>query len=172
MKTVILTSGPRGSGKSTYVELVQKIHPEVKFISRDQLLMEIFGATSLDPYSGGHECIQKIFLDKLKDILSGEDDLKLIVDFWNGYSITRQSLIEIFHKYGAECVVCWQFVLPLDVCLDWFFKKPDVKGYSKYGAIRDYKLYYKEAKLIEKDGFDAVHYINPLQLSIPGFPLI
>lgn len=172
MKTVILTSGPRGSGKSTYMELVQKIHPEVKIISRDKLLMEIFGKTSLNPYAGEHEYAREIFMNKLKNILAENGNFKLIVDYWNGFSDIRQSLIKRFREYGAQNVICWQFILPLDVCLNWFFKKPDSKGYGKYGVSNDYKFYYQTAENIEEDGFDAVYRINPLQFTIPGFPLI
>lgn len=172
MKTVILTSGPRGSGKSTFVDLVQKAHPDIKFMSRDKLLMEIFGKTGLDPYLGEHEYAKKVFQDKLKNVLAEKGNFKLIVDYWNGFSSDRQSLIKMFRRYGAERVICWQFILPLDVCLGWFFKKSDSRGYTQDGISRDYKLYYQKARDIEEDGFNAVYYINPLQLTIPGFPLI
>lgn len=172
MKTIILTSGPRGAGKSTYIERVQSIHPEVGCLSRDKLLIELFGATTLDPYTGGHFYAREIFHERLKNSLAKPGPFKLIVDFWNGFSNERQSLVRRFREYGADRVVCWQFVPSLDVCLRWFFKKPDSIGYSEYGCRNDYKLYYEKAKDIEEDGFDAVYRINPCQLTFPGFQLI
>ena len=172
MKTVILTSGPRGAGKSTYVELVKKIQPEVMCMSRDELLIELFGKTSLCAYTGEHEYARLIFERRLKEVLKKDDDSKIIIDYWNGFSKTRQHLIEKFREYGADRVICWQFVISIDVCLNWFFKKSDSVGYSENGCRRDHKLYYNTAKHIDKDGFDAVYHIDPLQFSIPGFPLV
>ena len=51
-------------------------------------------------------------------------------------------------------------------------KKSDRDGLSEYSCKQDYKLYHKLALDIEKDGFDAVQRVNPLQLTFPGFPLI
>lgn len=51
MKTVFLTSGPRGAGKTTYVSLVKKVNPEVLVVDRDDLYIREFGATSFNAYS-------------------------------------------------------------------------------------------------------------------------
>lgn len=174
MNTVILTSGPRGVGKSTYVEYVKRLHPEVKVVSRDKLLMDLFGETSLSPYDGGHDYVQMLLRFHLKHLLKKKtkSDSKIIFDCWNGSAGDRQSLINLLYQYGADRVICWQFVVPIDVCVKWFFKKKDSRGYSNHAVSSDYKLYYKRAENIEEDGFDFIRRINPLQLTIPGFPLV
>jgi predicted kinase len=171
MKIVILSSGPRGAGKSTYLNLVKQRHPEILFLSRDEILIELFGATSLDPYTGGHWYAAKILEERLQQNLSATDFV-LIYDCWNGYSSERKGLIRKFYEAGVDKVICWQFVTPLEVCESWFYKKPDVGGYSKDACRRDYKMYYHLAQNIDEDGFDAVIQINPCQLILDGFPLI
>lgn len=168
MKTVILTSGPRGAGKSTYSKKVKEDYLEVKYLSRDEIFIEAFGKTSFDRYTGDHLIARQIFEDKIKDALSEDDDFKIIIDCWNGFSSERKSLIKLFRELGADTIICWQFIVTTETCLKWFFKKDDSVGYSESGIRSDHRLYYKTATDIEDDGFDAVYRINPLQLSIPG----
>ena len=172
MKIVILTSGPRGTGKSTYSKLIKEAHPDIKYLSRDELLIDSFGVTALDSYSGGYEYIDRLFTKQLKEILAEDSDIKIIADYWNGYSSGRRALIKNFKECGADLVYCFKFIIPKEICLNWFFKKPDSRGYSERGISNDYNLYYRTSENIEDDGFDAIYYINPLQLTIPGFPLI
>ncbi|MBT6734981.1 AAA family ATPase [Candidatus Woesearchaeota archaeon] len=167
MKRIILTSGPRGAGKSTYVRNFLEKNPRVKGISRDDLLIELFGKTSLNPYTGGHEYAYRIFFNRIKNSLNNASDLDLIVDCWNGYPKGRKDMVEQFKDYGADRILCWKFITPLDVCLNWFFKKEDSRSYSKSGIERDYELYHEKSKNISKENFDNVYLINPLQLEFP-----
>ena len=50
MREVILTVGPRASGKSGFCERVLAFDSSIVFISRDKILTELFGKTSLSPY--------------------------------------------------------------------------------------------------------------------------
>ena len=52
MNAVLFTSGPRGSGKSTYVKEEQVRYPDIITFSRDEVLISLFGKTSLNPYEG------------------------------------------------------------------------------------------------------------------------
>lgn len=170
-KTVILTSGPRGIGKTTYTELVKSLHPDVELLSRDKLLVELFGKTSLSPYDGSRYYAHVVLRERLRELLQ-KDNNKIIFDCWNGSSRERNYLAGMLRTLGADKVICWQFVVELDTCIKWFLKKTDVAGYSEYSCRSDYKLYYQSAIDIEEDGFDAVYRINPNQLTIPGFPLV
>lgn len=54
MRRVALTVGPRGSGKSSFCKGFIRSHPSVSLVSRDEILIELFGSTSLNPYAGEH----------------------------------------------------------------------------------------------------------------------
>lgn len=63
MKTVMLTLGPRGAGKTTFCRKVVRARPEVAFVERDAVLVELFGSAALSPYTGwyamgAHEMIR------------------------------------------------------------------------------------------------------------------
>jgi adenylate kinase family enzyme len=167
VKKVYLTSGPRGSGKSTFVEKVASLRPGITVISRDAILIELFNSTSLSPYGGDHYYAMKILSERVSDFLSGNNGDELILDLWNGFPRERQAIIRMLKERGADRVVCWQFVLPVDLCVRWFFMKPDSEGYCEPGIRRDYDLYYKTASGIENDGFDGIHHIDPCQPEIP-----
>jgi len=167
MKRVILTSGPRGAGKSTYANSFLERNPWVKGISRDELLIELFGKTSLSPYTGGHEYAYEIFFERIEKILNNSKaNLDLVVDCWNGGPGERKGMLKKFRDFGAERVICWKFMTSLEICLDWFMKKEDSKGYSEFGFRDDYRFYHKTSENIEEDGFDKVYLINPLQLDL------
>lgn len=173
MKIVILVSGPRGSGKSTYVDNIKKDYPETLLISRDKILIELFGTTVLSPYSGGHEYAREIVYKKIEKALTENNEkVKIIFDYWNGSSSERRIIIRRIRSYGADKIICWHFITELHIVNKWFYQKPDTQGYSDYAATHDYKLYHKQAKNIQDDGFDSVVLINPRQLTFPGFPLI
>jgi predicted kinase len=167
MNTIYLTSGPRGSGKSTYSKKIVSQLPNTIFISRDEILIELFGKTSLDPYEGGHHYVMDILFGRLEKILQNVTGMHVILDCWNGFPQERRHIIQILNGMGAVRIICWVFVTPMDICIQWFMSKPGSKGFSESGQKRDYSLFYEEAKNIRSDGFDQVYYINPLQKFLP-----
>lgn len=173
MKTVILTSGPRGSGKSLYAETVRTHHPEITVVSRDQILIELFGSTSLNPYEGGHEYGFHTMLSMLREILSVDNpNTTILLDCWNGYSSDRIELIGKLRAMGADKVSCLQFLISADTCVEWFKKKPDNGGQPEYSIRNDHLHYYQKAATIEEDGFDEVFQINSNQLRFEDWPYI
>lgn len=163
MKIVYMTSGPRGSGKSAYCKRVKALDPKLKLIIRDEILVELYGSTSLDSYSGGHYYAQEIIFSMIKKLLSARSKMNIVLDFWNGFPQERVAMIKRLKQLGADRVFCWKFQVEVDTCVKWFFQKPDSKGYSKDGIRRDHALYYEMAAEIEQDGFDKVVKIDPLQ---------
>lgn len=167
MKITFLTSGPRGSGKSVYVKEEKVRHPETIIISRDELLISLFGKTSLSPYEDGHKYVSEILFQKVQECLSMDIlGLTMILDYWNGFSNERRVIIKKLRNLGADKVYCLQFITPLDTCIEWFMQKPDSSGYSENSVLHDFQLYHKEAINIEEDGFDRVIQINPLQFQL------
>lgn len=167
MKKVVLTSGPRGAGKSTYINNYVKQNPETIILSRDELLIELFGQTALSPYDGSHEYARQLFSDKIKKTIESNEHPNLIVDCWNGYPEERESAIEQYKLFGADKVICWKFMTPKETCIDWAMKKEDISGYTKPMMERDFDTYHRFSKNILEEGFDQVRFINPLQLEIP-----
>ena len=173
MKRLILTSGPRGSGKSEYVRLIAKHHPEVTVISRDEILIELFGKTSLNPDEGGHEYAYSVMWARLKKHLSHENQTEtVILDCWNGWSRGRRDIINQVKSLGADEVTCFYFLISIEVCISWFFQKADSRGYSEHSVRSDYALYYRESQNIQEDGFDKVVEIRSNQLRFPSFPFL
>lgn len=164
MKNIILTSGPKGAGKSTYSKKFIERYPETQYISRDDLLMELFNKTTTNPDTSESTYAHMKLLGRIKEKLDEQTEgLELIVDYWNGYPHERKKLIKEFKELGANQVICWKFITPNSIAADWFFKKEDSYGYLD-GYLADYKLYHKKSQNIESEGFDKVVYINPAQL--------
>jgi predicted kinase len=178
MKTVFLTSGPRGAGKSSYCKQVAERHPCVEIISRDEILTSLFGSTELNPYEGGHEYARKIFLEKVQTRLSSQKDSLILLDYWNGFPEVRKEIIKQLRKYGAERIIAWYFVTPLGICERWYMQKDErrnegwIKDMRLHNYRKDFHLYHKLAANITDDGFDAVVEINPCQLIFPGFTFV
>lgn len=170
MKTVYLTSGPRGAGKTTYAEAFIKEHPEVAFVSRDEILIFLFGKTSLSPYEGGHDQAHSYMLGMLRKYLSADHPAEtILLDCWNGYASERQKLIEKLRIMGADKVVCLFFHIPEQLCVEWFSKKSDVGFTDMFfadSAKRNRNLFYHHARNIEDDGFDEIVHVNSNQLSL------
>ena len=176
MREVILTVCTRAAGKSTFCENVVAIDPSIAYISRDQILIELFGSTNLSPYGGGHMyAIEKMWEAVQEKICSTE---KIILDTWNGNHGERQAIIRKLRQYGADRVVSWYFVTPLKFVEEWFWQKPgiaklsemrDRQGqglvfYSEDAPRHDYNLFHKWASDIDLDGFDQVIRINPVAM--------
>ena len=127
MKTVFLTVGPQGSGKSVFCQKVVLENQHLKMVSRDAILIELFGTPWLDSYSGGHFLAHEKMWKDVAEYLT-QDDIALILDCWNGYPEERQEMVKRLRNLGAERVVAWYFTTPLNVCIEWYLQKPT---YSK-----------------------------------------
>ena len=173
MKRVFLTSGPRGSGKSTYLKKVLGNHPELTVISRDEIAISLFGSIYLDHYTGDFSYLQEIVFERVGKILAENNNATIILDYWNGYPGERKFIISKLKKLGADEVYCLYFEVPSAVCVEWFKKKTDAGSLPEASIRDDCELYYNLSRNIREDGFDEVFTINPLQgeleygLSIP-----
>ena len=176
MKEIVLTVGPQGSGKSTFCEKIVALDPDSVLISRDAVLIDLFGSVFLDSYSGGHIHAYEVMWEMVKRELQTSKKSRLILDVWNGTSQDRGGILQILRGLGAEKVVAWYFITPIEVVQEWFWKKPGVartsdmkdrRGeqvvyFSDSTPSRDYVLFSKFAKEIDKESFDRVVRVNPL----------
>ncbi len=189
MKIVYLTSGPRGSGKSTYVELVKSTNPEVLVLDRDEIFLKEYGTVGFDPYSGMGDVAHDFFNQQIREVVgSAGENAKIIFDVWNGYEKTRQNYVQLLRDLGVEVIVCWYFITPLPQSLKWARQKPGYGDISQDGMAWDYNLYHREAVDINYPDdefyfidntvycydaqFDIIRRINPLQLTLPGVEMI
>lgn len=174
--TIYLLVGQRGAGKSHYANKLKEQQPELVLISRDEILIRLFGSTSVDPYTGGHILAYEETLREIKKVFSEGDKKKVLLDFWTGFSNERWSLVRKLRELGAERIVALYFITPLALVEQWFWLKPGIariseiktrngeKGiafYSDSAPSFDFDLFHKEALRIDNDGFDEVLRIDP-----------
>jgi hypothetical protein len=174
---VYLLVGQQGAGKSEYARRLIKQHPELFFVSRDEILMKEFGTVFLDSYSGGHVYAYELMYRLLQDTLSAQRGITMILDTWTGDRNDREHLIARLREYGADRVAALYFVTPLPLVELWFWQKPGVAKISEMRAHqgegftffcedapkRDYQMFHKLAKDIDLEGFDEVIRIDPSQ---------
>ena len=178
MREVILIVGPRASGKSSFCEKAIAVDSSIVLVSRDTILTELFGKTSLDPYSGGHVHALERMWEVVEDQLKSHSPLRMILDTWNGSSGERRRIIAQLRRLGAERITAWYFVTPVEYVEEWFWKKPGIARmeematrqnqglifYSSDAPRRDYELFYQTASEVASDGFDQILRINPLTM--------
>lgn len=179
MKTVILTVGPQGAGKSTYCERVIQTHPDIQLLSRDKLLKQLFGSVWLDPYAGGHYYAMEQLWKHVRTTLErATDHTTLILDCWNGSLRERSLIVAKLHEAGADKVIAWYFTTPLEQCVHWFVdrecedEEEEWKRQSRERSCRhNFHLFHMLASDVKQGiGFDHVRQINPTQLQL--FPNI
>jgi hypothetical protein len=175
-KTVFLTVGPRGAGKSHYCKNVLVQNCGMVFVSRDEIMMQRYG-TVHTPYGAGHPEALETVRALLHQHLSGDAGRDIVLDVWNGTSKERKELIAVSRSYGAEEVIALYFVTPVEYVERWFWLKPGVAKasewkmrqgqecvfFSKDAPRNDYELFHEWATDIDSDGFDRVLIVNPLQ---------
>lgn len=174
---VYLLVGQRGAGKSVYAEKIVSQQPEVMLVSRDAVLVRLFGSTDSSPYSGQSQYGGAVTKRLLRRVLVTRTNLKIVFDYWTGESRDRQNLNRRLREYGAARTIALYFVTPLPLVNEWFWKKPGIARmeemsarpneglvfYSKGAPSRDYEAFHELASAIDADGFDEVIRINPLE---------
>lgn len=176
MKEVIIPVGPQGSGKSFFCEKAVKADPNLVLISRDKILIELFGGVFLSPYSGEHFHAYDMMWRKVREQIRNTPEYRVILDTWNGTRQERATIIQKLRKLGAKRIVGWYFVTPVEAVNEWFWKKPEVAKssdmrsrqgqnltfFSDDAPIRDHALFHRLASEIDSEGFDEIVRINPV----------
>lgn len=174
---VYLLVGQRGSGKSHYAEQILKNQPEMSVVSRDEIMMRLFGSVYGNPYTGQHHITSAIMCRLLRRKLSTQTGLKVILDTWTGTSEERTAIAKKLKQYGATRIVALYFTTPLVMVDRWFWEKPGIAKMEDMGTrqgerlvffsndapARDYETFHECAAHIDSDGFDAVIRINPTE---------
>lgn len=185
MREVILTVGPRASGKSEFCQKAIQIDPSITLVSRDELLIKLFGTTSLNPYAGDHYLAEAEMWKIVEKRLKFGSELKILLDAWNGSSRERLAITRMLRDLGADKIKAWYFVTQPECVNQWFWQKPGIakmsemrshlgKKYVFYdddAPRRDYKLFHQLALEIDSDGFDEVTKIDPV-ITLPEHVLV
>lgn len=176
MREVIVTVGPRASGKSCFCDKVLALDLSLVLVSRDKITIELCGSTSLDPYSGGHQYANERMWETLTELLESCDDVRVILDTWNGSSRERKCINQKLRALGVDRIKAWYFVTPVECVEEWFWLKPGIAKieemrdrqrqglafYSEDAPRRDYELFHEYAEEIDSDGFDEIVRVDPL----------
>ena len=174
-KTVYLLVGPRGSGKTTYGKKLMENHLELKSISRDQILIRLFGSVYTDPYSGAQWIAYRI-MEKLLKYRLKEENITLLLDCWTGETRERKEILQMLKKFGADQVIALYFLTDVENVKQWFWEKPgiaklneirnrkdgdNIAFFSEDTPEREHRIFHKFAKTIYSDGFNDVIEIYP-----------
>ena len=78
--TVYLLVGTRGAGKTTYAEALVANDQNFQIVSRDEILVRLFGSEHRDPYSGGIQWGMQVMSRIVRRKLATQNNLRLIFD--------------------------------------------------------------------------------------------
>lgn len=172
MKQVILTIGPQHIGKSTFCNKIIDSHPDLTLISRDGILVELFGSPYLSPYTGGHYIGYEVMWERIEEHLK-KNEVTIILDCWNGPDNERKNIVEKLRLLGVDTVGAWYFITPRETCLEWEIEKVEQKkdwrneewrirklAIAKENFLEHYDHFYKNAHPGEE--FDFIVKLNPL----------
>lgn len=178
MRTVFLTIGPRGAGKSTFCREVVAHRPDVTLLQRDAILVEFFGSTMLSPYEGGHAWAMHVLFERLERALVPEN-ATVILDTWNGLAGERRELVRVLRNLGADEVIGWYFVTPEETVVRQFLEREGETALAAWGARaesycrRDFTFFHAQ-EVSTDQGFDEIIRIDPTQLWLfsPAYVLL
>lgn len=166
MKTVVLTLGPRGAGKTTFCREVVRARPEVAFVERDAVLVELFGSATLSPYTGQHAKSAQEMMRRVGDILR-QESASIVLDTWLEIPDHRRQFIAYLRTLGAERVVGWHFVTPEEDVVRQFLAREATPTspwrYMNADAVLRECRRYREYPVALDQGFDRLVEINSMQ---------
>jgi len=173
MRQVILTVGPQGVGKSTFCDQIVKSYPEIVLVSRDAILMELFGEVYLDSYSSGHY----VALERMWELVAEHmrrDDVTIVLDCWNGFAEERRKITKKLRSLKTDMIGAWYFITPKDISLGWRMEKVRAENEGKDtrwkkiwedikrdSFLHDYQLFHSQP-INCGQGFNFIVKINPL----------
>ncbi|MCE9642900.1 MAG: ATP-binding protein [Candidatus Andersenbacteria bacterium] len=184
MKTVFMTIGPQGAGKSTFCERAIVAHPDIILLSRDKLIDELCGGKNgwCDSYSGAGIYVMDKLLGMIKEALeSDSSDTTILLDCWTPDERHRDWMLRKLRECGADRVIGLYFLTSIETAVCWFIKReykdqlnPSYRELKEYFCGRNYKLFHSlAADVREGKRFDTVRRINPEQLELfPEFVVL
>ncbi|MEA4910490.1 hypothetical protein SDC9_33241 [bioreactor metagenome] len=152
MLKIVLISGPRGAGKTTYAKKMAKSEPDTYLFCRDTIMIQYFGKNTFDPYTENPfpflRSVLKETIERCVSI-SKRKDVTLIVDWFTGYNHQRFKLLDFFKKIAPESeTVILLADIGHDECVRRFYEREGKKG--GWNPSHDYHLYQETIQDFEK----------------------
>jgi Chromatin associated protein KTI12. len=170
MREVILMVGPPASGRSTFCKKALEFELGMIYVSGDEQSAALFDNDYVNLDSEQQQAVWDQMWILLEACLKKED-VKILLDVWNLTSYERLEITTRLRNRGAEVVVAWRFITPLETCKRWYFEK-DGSWITRH-IIREYfeQRYdvwyraYHEYPVETSQGFDRVCLVNPVSFS-------
>lgn len=111
-KTLWLTAGVPGSGKSTFIAS-EANEPGVRIISRDEIRFKLLGDG--DAYFKNEDIVWNMYVDAIKDSL--QENKHTIIDATHLNERSRNKILDRLNLDDVDVNVIY-FKVPLGVCID------------------------------------------------------
>lgn len=169
-----LPIGPQGSGKTTWCKAALLGRKSVTYLSRDELIMERLGRTTVDPYTHQGSAVQEELWRRIDWIAGGSRDL--LLDCWNGSADERRFIIQQLKDRGYNHVIGLHFVTDRETCLHWYEERERrLRGEDTYLGLLvvscgyNYDRYQNHPVHVDQ-GFCAIYPIDPRIPLVPFLP--
>lgn len=123
MSTIALICGPRGAGKTSYCRRVSAECLDIMHMSLDDTMTKIFGLPWPDTDTGAWVVAYEVMTEEIEAAIIANPSAIILADIWNSSCIDREKLIREFLKIGADRVVVWYLVTPVDTARRWFLAR-------------------------------------------------
>ncbi len=172
MKRVILMVGPQYAGKSTFCARTVEIFPDIKWLSRDAVFIELFGTV----YIGNvprkyHEGMKEFWLRVSRELLKPGPGT-ILLDVFSASATEWNEMASKLSQMGADRIEAWHFVTPLNQCLAWIKKREPPKypwwSLKRWRHAREQKIFLSSMNDRLRDQwacarlqFAVVHQVDP-----------
>lgn len=157
MSTAYLFVGPRGVGKTSFAKYLSSVMPEIKVVSRDEITLDLYGATSINPYTMSFNPVYKIMYQKLAEFSCSD----VILDCWIGYKRDFFSMIKKMFELNFDKVVVCVFCAELDLIVSQLYARDGRNQSFKSYIQKNIQVFYREVSSftsdLELDDWDDVH---------------
>lgn len=153
MNTLIIMIGIPGCGKSTYAKKLLKLHPNWKYVSRDEVRYEY--VNDQEHYFDHEHEVYKEFCNRIDMHLLNEETV--IADATHLNQKSREKLLQTLTVIPDE-IIGIVFTTPFEVCLERNSKREGITRVPDAQMYKMKNIFHKPNPAIEK--FDMIITVN------------
>ena len=150
MTSAFVMVGAPGAGKSTYAEILSRLHDAV-IISGDDVRKELFGSADIQ---GNWFAIW----DRIVELVEGHADRNVILDGTHYREDYRAEAITMLRSYGYYSVEAVVVNPSLATCLARNFQRAD-RNVPDYVIKEMHEKLQRSLGKIDLEDFDKIHYV-------------